>query len=95
MSSNDGRLEFSATLELATGLSLFASPDPEMAQANANCRDEFLMTLKAEANVDDVPWLKDLRDEEVELVLILDRSIFMEGRPWVQAQVHTQYIYLT
>ena len=52
----------------------------------ASTQDEYLMTLKAEINNEKLPWLKDVRDEKVEFLVILDKSGSMDGRPWRQVQ---------
>ena len=44
------------------------------------------MTLESTVKVADFPWLQNIQDEEVEFLVILDRSSSMSGKPWKQVQ---------
>ena len=45
-----------------------------------------MMTLESTVQVADFPWLQNIKDEEVEFIVILDRSSSMNGQPWKQVQ---------
>ena len=47
---------------------------------------EYLMKLEANVPVSQLPWLEQVKDEEVEFLLVLDRSGSMGGNPWAQVQ---------
>ena len=80
------RIEFVASLDRAAGISVFAK-DPETARAKANSEDEYLLTVESRISLDVLPWIKKIKDEEVEFVIILDMSGSMAGTPWSQVQV--------
>ena len=44
------------------------------------------MTLESTVQIEDYPWIKNIKDEEVEFLVILDRSSSMNGQPWKQVQ---------
>ena len=44
------------------------------------------MKLEANVPVSQLPWLEQVKDEEVEFLLVLDRSGSMGGNPWAQVQ---------
>ena len=44
------------------------------------------MTLESSVKIADFPWLQNIKDEEVEFIVILDRSTSMQGKPWKQVQ---------
>jgi hypothetical protein len=84
------RIGFVATLDRASGISLFAK-DPATSQANANGEEEYLLTLEAQVKLEALPWIKKVKDEKVEFVIILDMSGSMAGTPWSQVQVPFLY----
>ena len=86
------RIGFVATLDRASGISLFAK-DPATSQANANGEEEYLLTLEAQVKLEALPWIKKVKDEKVEFVIILDMSGSMAGTPWSQVQVNFLYYY--
>lgn len=71
-------LTFEARLTKAPGLTLFGG--------NEATGKEYFLTLKGTGNVSNIPGLQEIQDEEIEFLLILDRSGSMDGNPWRQVQ---------
>ena len=73
-------IKFTANLQKSTkeSLPLFPNKKPD--------QDEFLMTLVAEIDNKQIPWLQNIKNENVEFLVILDKSGSMGGRPWTQVQ---------
>ena len=80
-------IEFFAEMDVSptVGLSLFAD-NAKAAADDDKDSDTYLMTLTAEADRFELPWLAQVEDEEVEFLVILDRSGSMSGSPWKQVQ---------
>jgi uncharacterized protein with von Willebrand factor type A (vWA) domain len=43
--------------------------------------------LEAQVGLESLPWMKKVKDEQVEFIIILDMSGSMSGTPWSQVQV--------
>ena len=65
------------------------SPTPEFLPLfpdKTSDQEEFLMTLEAQIDNTQIPWLQTIKNENVEFLVILDKSGSMGGRPWTQVQ---------
>uniref|UniRef100_A0A6C0JE23 VWA domain-containing protein n=1 Tax=viral metagenome TaxID=1070528 RepID=A0A6C0JE23_9ZZZZ len=66
-------IKFEAKLEHASsGLNLFSE----------NIDHEYLLKLSSKVDYETFPWLKRVKDEEVNFIFILDNSGSMRDRPW-------------
>ncbi|TRY63623.1 hypothetical protein TCAL_16587 [Tigriopus californicus] len=78
LSGEVASLTFEARLTKAPGLALFGE--------NGVTGKEYFLTLKGTGDVSKIPGLKEIQEEEIEFLLILDCSSSMEGNPWHQVQ---------
>ena len=50
--------------------------------------------MEAQVGLESLPWIKKVKDEQVEFIIILDMSGSMCGTPWSQVQVNFYEIFL-
>ena len=73
-------LQFSAKLQKSNNEVVSLFPDKNKGE------EEYLMTLNAEIANSKIPWLQEIKDENVEFLVVLDKSGSMAGKPWRQVQ---------